>query len=99
MKELVLKNGSFEAEPLVRAVMTSLSFLFESNPAAFFEIAMCARDRTHKPFGNTGDRLKELALLDDGLNMHNSIRNIILSAVSGEMLEMTLSSPVERECE
>lgn len=94
MNTVKLKNGSVEAEPLVRAAMMSLSSLFKSNPIAFFEAVMCARDKAHKPFGNTEDILKSLAILDTNLDMHDSKRNVILSAVEGEMPEIRLSSPV-----
>lgn len=94
MNILRLKNGSTEAEPLVRAAMASLSRLFESDPIAFFELVSKARDRSHQFFGNTGDKLKALALVDGGGGVHDSLRNIVLSAVSGEMLEMRLGNPV-----
>lgn len=45
MNAIKLKNGSTEAEPLVRIAMVSLSSLLESNPIAFFEAVMVARDQ------------------------------------------------------
>ncbi len=51
-------------------------------------------DPNHKFFGNTKDRLEALALVDANGGIHDSIRNIVLSAIEGEDLEMRLTNPV-----
>jgi hypothetical protein len=87
MQMVKLRNGSEEALPLVTAVMMSLQSL---DPITQYELVMVARNRDHKPFGNTGDKLRDLRLLP----MHQSVRNVVLSAFHGEGLQMALRSPV-----
>ena len=74
--------------------MMSIRNLMETNPIAFYELVMICRDSNHAPFGNTGDILRNFNLLNTEGKVHSSIRNIVISAVTGEGLEMTLGSPV-----
>lgn len=66
----------------------------KSKPMAVYELNELCKDRNHKIFGTLGADLKELALLGADGQPHGSIKNIVLSAISGEGLEMTLASPV-----
>jgi hypothetical protein len=101
-----LKNGSEEHAGLVRMTMVSLASLMEREPIAFYELVELARNPAHALFGNTGEKLADLALLSlpDRNNgrpgallappsMHSSIRAVILSAVEGEGLDMVLGNP------
>jgi len=90
MKSITLKNGAVEAEPLVDMVMLTLSDLIRHRPIEFYELVMCCRDNEHVPFGNTGDKLKEWALYP----ISGSIRNVVLSAVTGDGIDMSLGSPI-----
>lgn len=60
---------------------------------------MLARDHQHKLFGSTHEPLGSLGLVKrdgrGGWTMHDSLRNTILSAVSGEGMQLVLSSPIE----
>lgn len=94
MNMVTLKNGAVEAEPLVKVTMMSLGRLWDENPICAYELVMLCRDSNHKPFGNSDKILVELALVQNG-RVHDSIRNIVLSSVSGEGLEMTFGSPVK----
>lgn len=94
LKAVVLKNGAEEVEPLVAVVMMSLRTLLRENPIAFFELVQLCKDRNHKPFGTTGTILEQTSLIQNGV-LHDSVRNIVLSAVEGEGLEMRLTSPVK----
>lgn len=67
-----------------------------NQPIAFYELVMCCREHGHKPFGNTGEILRSGGLLLGDDRPHDTIRNIVLSAVSGEGLEMTLGSPIQQ---
>jgi len=93
MKTLVLKNGSEEAEPLVKVTMMSLRNLMETNLIAFYELVCLCRDGKHQLFGNTGEVLGKFSLVSNG-QVHDSIRNIVLSAAEGEGLDMRLTNPV-----
>ena len=89
MTEVIkLKNGSEEAKGLVTITMLSLESLLKENPIAFYEFTMKCRDRQHTLFGNTEEVLRDLALLEQRGSVHESIRNIVLSAVEGEGLDM-----------
>ena len=90
MKSITLKNGAVEAELLVDMVMLTLSDLIRHRPIEFYELVMCCRDNEHVPFGNTGDKLKEWALYP----ISDSIRNVVLSAVTGDGIDMSLGSPI-----
>lgn len=94
METVTLKNGAEEVKSLVVVTMLSLESLIEEQPFAFYDLVMVCRDRDYRPFGSNGDHLKSLALLQDGGHVHDSIRNIVLSAVTGDGLDMQLGSPV-----
>lgn len=97
MEQVRLKNGAGESAPLVKVVMISLENLVVSNPIAAYELVEMCKDRTHKPFGNTSTVLKDLALIMDDDGVHDSIRNIVLSAFVGDGLDMHLEYPVNTE--
>jgi len=92
-----LKNGSTEAKPLVRCMATILSGLMDKNPLAVYELVEKCRDSSHKCWGDTEEVLKDCALLQSDGHVHNSIRNIVLSAVEGEGKNFTIGNPVAEE--
>ncbi len=94
MKLVTLKNGSQEAEGLVVVAMMSLRKLIQEKPIVFYELVMKARDPNHKFFGQSIEDLKALSLVSVDGSMHDSIRNIVLSAAEGEGLDMALTSPI-----
>lgn len=87
-----LKNGSVEAKFVVVATMMSLDSLLQDNPGAFYELVTKCRDPKHKMFGNTKSICEHRALMNGDI-VHGSIRNIVLSAVEGDGLDMGLTSP------
>ena len=94
---LTLKNGQEEFKPLIVVTMLSLRALLAEQPIAFYELVMKCRDRNHQFFGNAGEKLKSLQLVQPGGSIHGSIRNIVLSATSGDDLELVLHSPIKEE--
>ena len=57
---------------------------------------MLCRDSEHKLFGITGHGLVKLGLIiktPEGYNVHDSIRNIVLSAIEGDGANMTIIDP------
>lgn len=94
MQVVKLKNGSEEPLPRVLATVKVIEVLLKNQPVVFYEAVMVARDPDHEPVGNIIQDLNHLALTKDG-EMHDSIRNVILSAVSGEDSDMVLDSPIE----
>jgi hypothetical protein len=94
METVTLKNGSTEALPLVQTAIMSITSLWDSDPIAAFELVEVARNPEHRPFGITGKKLKNLGLLEsENGGMHQSLRNIILSAAQGEGLKLWLVDP------
>lgn len=97
MKLVKLKNGQEEAEPLVAVAMQTLREIFTTKPIHFYELVTLCRNSSHKPFGKTGEDLYEMSLLqkdNSGYIVHDSVRNVVLSAVTGNDLEMQLTSPL-----
>ena len=92
-----LKNGSEELSTLVAVMMVSLKNLIKTDPISFFELVSKARDRNHEVFSRhqTGV-LVGMGLMEPDGSLHSSISNVVLSAVSGEGLDMTLGDPVAR---
>lgn len=94
---VTLKNGAQEALPLVTVTMISLRTLMAEKPIVMYELAMLCRDRNRQLFGRSGDDLVALSLAgktNDGWHVHDSIRNIVLSAIEGDGLNITLGNPV-----
>ncbi|MEX1112326.1 MAG: hypothetical protein WEC84_02580 [Candidatus Andersenbacteria bacterium] len=96
METVTLKSGAVEAKPAVMATMMSLKHLFESEPIVAYELVMKCRDRNHQFFGNTVDKLKQLSLVQPDGNVHDTIRNIVVSAAQGDGLDMSLGSPIKQ---
>ncbi len=95
MQTVVLKNGATEAVFLVNFTMMSINKLLSSNPMAFYELVEVCRDKKHKIFGTLGDDLIGLALLQSDGQPYGSIKNIVLSAVTDEGMDMTFEDPTE----
>lgn len=96
-KCVMLKNGQEEFKALVVVTMMSLRALLAEQPIAFYELVMKCRNRNHQFFGNAGEKLKGLELVQSDGGVHGSIRNIVLSATSGEGLGLVLHSPIKEE--
>lgn len=94
METIKLKNGAIEAKPLVGVMMLSLEHLMDEKPMALYELVMKCREPEHEFFGTTGEDLQKLNLVGPGGTIHSSVRNIILSATSGEGMDLKLHSPV-----
>lgn len=95
MKTVILKNGAEEAEICVKAHMMNLSILLEEHPTAFYGLVMKCRDRNYFWWNDAIiQQLKDLGLLQGlGDTVHDSTKNVVLSAVTGDGLDMVLGSP------
>lgn len=92
-----LKNGSEEPHVLVAAAMISLKNLIGDDPISFYELVMKARDPNHRVFSQHQiNVLTGLSLMEPSGNLHQSITNVVLSAVSGEGLGLSIGDPVAR---
>ena len=88
-----LANGTFVPDVLVTTTMIVLRDLVDNDAISFYELAMKCRDASHPFWGSTEETLKKAALIEENGEIHDSIKNIVLSAVKGDELEMTLGSP------
>ena len=95
MNTIKLKNGAEEPEPLVVMTVYSLERLLDSKPIAFYELTQFCRNPNHTLWGSTKPLLETLGLVQDG-QVHDSVRNVVLSAVVGDDLDMSLESPVAK---
>lgn len=78
--------------------MHGLRALLDTQPIAFYEVVMSARDSSHVFFGESGEEAIRWGLLE-GLNedgtgrMHEVVREVITAAVTGEDFDMVLGDP------
>ena len=91
METVRLKNGSEELKVLVNLTMFSLRSLLQDNPTDFYDLVMVCRN---KNYGVTNQTLLNRLGLMQGNLVHTSIKNVVLSAVIGDGLNMTLTSPI-----
>lgn len=99
IETVTLRNGVSEAKALVVTTMMALERLLDSGQGIrFYELVMLCRDPDHNIFGNSGEKLAELGLVDvvpgHAPKVPDSIRNIVLSAVHGVDASMALQSPL-----
>lgn len=83
MDNVKLKNGSEEFGPLVAATMQTIRKLHEEKPIVLIDLIQFANDSTYEIFPPCRVDLERLSLIN-GKSMHDSIRNIVLSALSIE---------------
>lgn len=97
MQMAKLKNGSEEAFVLVTTTMMALESLMNGFPGVLMAsdlVQICRADPTYSKFGDHEEKLQQLALLQSDGKPHESIRNIVLSAFTGEGLGLKLVNPI-----
>ena len=93
-KVVTLRTGAEVPEPLVKTALIAIARLNEINPVALIEAYEVARDKTHPPFGNTGEVLREIGLLERDGTMHDGTRDVLLATVADfEDYDFHLVSP------
>ncbi len=94
---VTLKNGMQEVKQLVAVTTMSLRGLMAQKPIVFYELVQLCRNGDHRLFGRSGDDLKALSLVSqhgDQWHVHDSIRNIVLSASEGEGMDLKFVNPL-----
>lgn len=95
-----LKNGSHIVEFVLVETMRELKKMQEQDPFAFYDLVMKCRDNSHtiipSPFGDAKITLKRYGFMSDDGTIREDIKNIVLSSVVGDELEMKLESPIKR---
>jgi hypothetical protein len=98
METVRLRNGDEVARPLVLTTMITLQALYADplEVITLYELNEVATRPGHRPFGNTGDKLHALGLLESpGGGMHDAVRSIVLSALHFDGDSYGLTSPVQ----
>ena len=93
---LTLRNGSQEPFALVNSTMMSLRQMMEDilGATALYDLHQICLGTNYRPSARQLEYLKGRCLLQANGHPHDSIKNIVLSAIEGEGLEMTLVSPL-----
>lgn len=97
IETIKLKNGAEEAKMLVGVIMLSLQELLKEKPIIFYELVQLCRNPEHELFSDVVvAELKNTNLIEVAGTVHSSIKNIVLSAVTGEGIDLFLKSPVDQ---
>jgi len=85
-------------EQVIRTTMIALDALLTTNAVALYELTMACRDASHVLWGNTGDVLQAMGMVDyvrpDGTaQIHDATREIVRHVVVGEGSDLTLQGP------
>ena len=97
MQTVTLRNGSEELDSLVITTMTTLRRMMNdgfTGLMALYDLHQVCLETGYQPAAQQLEYLKILSMLQPNGRPHDSIRNIVLSAVQGEGLEMELVNPV-----
>lgn len=99
MKVVKLTNGSEEALAHVITVTLSLKSLASDGIAGYtklYDLREVCRDGSYwnRVSSTNRNALQTLSLVDSHGQVHDSIRNIVLSSVDGEGADMALVNPV-----
>lgn len=97
MKAVKLRNGAEEADILVKSVMLSIENLWQEGLGGVLAVydlrEICRGNGTKVSKGNM-DTLKRLNLVEPDGRVHQSIRNVVESALKGESFETKLVPPI-----
>lgn len=88
--EVTLKNGAKEARELVQTCMFSLSRLLSQDPLSFFGLVMHCRDESYRIEERAEKVLKASGFVAPTGDIHNSVKNVVLSAVVGDEADMRI---------
>lgn len=98
---VLLKNGTEELKSLVLITMFALNKLMDDKAMVVYELVQLCRDENHSLWGQACEDLQSLFRVqktENGWLVNDSIRNIVLSAVTGEGSEMTIGNPQKKTC-
>ena len=93
METVILRTGVEAPKVLVATMYLVCESMMDENPIAVFEAVSLARDPSHQLFGNSGNVLRDAAMLDCSGKMHRSVREILCAFFEGEMMDMKLLGP------
>lgn len=89
-----LKNGAKVPETMVNlTTLTLRQFLNKAGPVALYELNEKCKNPEHQMYGSTGIYAQEWKLME-GDRVPDMTRDIILSAIKGEGLVLSVTNPV-----
>src|SRR6266404_622133 len=95
-KLVALRNGTQEVLALVVTTKMTLGRLISTHPGVFYGLVMKCRDPEYALFGE--GILKREHLVEPDGTVDASIRNVVLSMVSGDTIQdITIHSPIAPE--
>jgi hypothetical protein len=94
MEMILLKNGFKEPDKLVKVITLSLQSLMRDLPIVFLDFVEFCQDSQCQIDKKKKEVLKKRGLLEDNGAIHDSIKNIVLSSVKGEGMDMRLTNPI-----
>lgn len=97
MQNIQLRNGSHESAKFVNKIMESLRTLFDKDGVALCELVWKCESSRHHLLSPASAKLKKLGLIDERERAAESVRNVVLSAVRREGIDIWLDSPI-MEC-
>ena len=90
---VTLKNGSEIPSIAVATTMMNLEQLMKTDSVAFYELVQKCRNSNHTMWGNSSNTAESWGLMASG-RVSGAVSDIVLSAVNGDDLDMTLESPI-----
>lgn len=94
MNTVTLKTGKTVPEAIVITTMRSLRSLMESDLITFFKLVELCKDSKHELWGEAGEKLKALSLIQTDGSIHADVREVVLASVESVGMGLTLVSPV-----
>jgi hypothetical protein len=96
MKEVTLRNGSQEADVLVNVTMVSLRGMMKDiqGITALYDLHQICLGTNYQASEQNLQYLVDRSLLQADKRPHQSVKNIVLSAIEGKGLGIHLVSPL-----
>ena len=93
-----LKNGAEEHSGIVGNTLLKLQDLMrKGNEALVYTLVQLCNDPEQELWYISFDKLKALCLIGADGKVHESIKNVVLSAVVGEGMDLSIGDPIEKD--
>ena len=96
LEEIELKNGTTAPKALIATTTLALDDLLRTNMLTVIELIEKAKNKNYKMFGNSELVVKTTSLMEDG-QIHESVKNIILSSFTGERFNLKRVFPLKEK--
>lgn len=96
LEEIELKNGTTAPKALIVTTTLALDDLLRTNMLTVIELIEKAKNKNYKMFGNSELVVETTSLMEDG-QIHESVKNIILSSFTGERFNLKRVFPLKEK--